>query len=65
MDSLLSEIEAFLAEHDMSARRFGLEAMRDKHFVDELRKGRRCWLETQTRVRLFMQTYTPKPRKAA
>jgi len=64
-DSLLSEIEAFLDARGMSPSRFGTEALRDKHFVEELRKGRRCWPETQARVRLFMATFEAKPRRKA
>jgi len=63
MDSLLTEIEAFLSATRLSASRFGFLAVKDKHFVHELRDGRRCWPETQNRVRLFMATYSD--RKAA
>ena len=57
MDTLLAEIEAFLENHDLSAARFGREALGDKHFVYQLREGRRTWPETQARVRLYMATY--------
>jgi hypothetical protein len=57
MSPLLSEIETFLATHGMSARQFGINAVHDKHFVKELRAGRRCWPETEQRVRLFIVAY--------
>ena len=57
MNALLTEIEAFLDAHNMGAHRFGLWAMGDKHFVRELRNGRRTWPETEAKVRLFMARY--------
>ena len=57
MNSLLAEIEAFLETHDLAAWRFGTDALGDKHFVKQLRRGRRCWPETEQRVRLYMATY--------
>jgi hypothetical protein len=57
MVSLLSDIDAFLAAHQMSEARFGVEALGDKHFVQELRQGRDIRLSTQDRVRRFMLTY--------
>lgn len=68
MNPLLTEIEAFLATHGMSASRFGLKAVNDKHFVRDLRgegkrqQPRRNWPETEGRVRAFMVTYQPEPR---
>jgi hypothetical protein len=57
MNALLAEIEAFMATHKMGAAAFGIAAMGDKHFIQELRNGRRTWPETETKVRLFMATY--------
>jgi len=57
MVSLLSEIEAFLTNTGMGAARFGTAAMGDKHFVRDLRNGRRTWPETESKVRLFMSTF--------
>jgi hypothetical protein len=51
------DIEAFLDAHGISARRFGQEALSDNHFVYDLRRGRRCWPETERKARLFMATY--------
>lgn len=61
MSTLLSEIEAFLTAHNMAATRFGDDALGDRHFVHQLRKGRRTWSETEAKVRRFMDEY----RKAA
>ncbi len=57
MSSLLNEIEAFMATHDLSEWQFGERAMGDRRFVKELRKGRRCWPETAQRARNFIATY--------
>lgn len=57
METLLSEIELFMAAHGLSATKFGQEALRDRHFVKQLRKGRRVWPETAAKVRSFMATY--------
>lgn len=60
MATILSEIEAFLAARGMSASRFGSEALADKNFVKDLRRGRRIWPETEHKLRLYMASYQPK-----
>ena len=62
---LLTEIEAFLETHEMSATAFGKSALNDPPFVSQLRDGRRVWPETETKVRRFMTTYRPEPKVAA
>ena len=57
MSTLLMDIEAFLASHQISAYRFGRDAMGDKHFVRDLRNGRRCWPETEHKARSYMAAY--------
>lgn len=59
MSTLLTDIESFLTTHEMAATTFGDLALKDKHFVKQLRKGRRLWPETEGRVRQFMVTYRP------
>jgi hypothetical protein len=59
MNSLLSEIDAFITTHDMSEWQFGERALNDRRFVKELRRGRRCWPETEGKVRNFIATYAP------
>ena len=52
---LLGEIERFLAMNpEFSAAAFGTDAVGDRHFVYDLRKGRRCWPETIEKVRDFL-----------
>lgn len=63
--SLLADIEAFLTTHDMAPTRFGVGALGDRHFVKQLRKGRRVWPETEAKVRRFMATYKPAPESQA
>lgn len=53
METLLSDIEAFLERHKMAASSFG-GAMGDRHFVRQLRAGRRVWPDTEARVRRLM-----------
>jgi len=61
---LIDTIEAFLAAHSMSAITFGRKALRDPHFVSQLRAGRRCWPETEAKVRQFMEQHSAR-REAA
>ena len=44
--TLLTEIEAFLAETGMTATKFGLAAVNDGHLVAKLRKGNSVTLRT-------------------
>ena len=59
MSTLLTDIEAFLTTHEMKPTRFGEGALKDRHFVSQLRKGRRVWPETEAKARRFMATYRP------
>jgi hypothetical protein len=53
---LLAEIEAFLAETGMAPTTFGA-AMGDRHFVRQLRSGRRVWPETADKARSVMAAH--------
>lgn len=57
MTDLLTDIEAFIEAQGVSPTRFGEEALGDRHFVKQVRAGRRCWPETEAKVRLYMATY--------
>lgn len=58
MVQLLDDIEAFLERNPkVSPTRFGDEALGDRHFVRQLRGGRRVWPETEKKVREFMTDY--------
>lgn len=57
METLLTDIERFLAETGMGAATFGGLAMGDRHLVRQLRNGRRLWPETEAKVRAFMASY--------
>lgn len=57
MVDLLSDVERFLAASSMSPTRFGDEALGDRHFVRQLRAGRRVWPETELKVRAFMRDF--------
>lgn len=54
---LLDEIEAFLGATGMTASTFGLEAMGDKSFVYDLRRGREWRNATEVRAREQMTAY--------
>lgn len=54
MSQLLAEIEAFCTATGIAPTTFGLLAMNDKAFFAQLRGGRRCWPETEARVRRFI-----------
>lgn len=64
-NSLLAEIEAFISTHEIAPTAFGAMALNDKHFVRDLRKGRRVWPETAAKVRHAMLTHRPKPKQDA
>lgn len=53
--SLLSEIEAFLAETGMGESYFGKRAVGNSELVSRLRKNGRVWPETAERARDFMK----------
>lgn len=57
MERLISDIESFISRNSIPVTRFGHLALGDKHFVKQLRNGRRVWPETEARVRSFMATY--------
>lgn len=57
MDKLIKDIERFCARHKMPDTRFGELALNDKPFLSQIRKGRRLWPETESKVRDFMASY--------
>lgn len=59
MSTLLTTVEAFLTAHEMRPTAFGARALGDKHFVRQLRAGRRVWPETEKKVLDFIATYQP------
>jgi hypothetical protein len=69
MDTLLTEIEAFIAHHQLSATMFGHLALGDRHLVRSMKgergRPRRLWPETEAKVRKFMAEYGPSDRRAA
>mgnify|MGYP001570177401 CR=1 FL=1 len=56
-DPLLGEIDAFLAETQMTPTAFGRDALGDPGFVFELREGRDCRRSTLLRARRQMQHF--------
>lgn len=65
MESLITDIEAFCAEHDLTDGQFGLLALNDKNFLNDLREGRDIRLSTAQRVTDFMATYRSDKADAA
>jgi lysine/ornithine N-monooxygenase len=53
-NTLLTEIEAFLAESGLSASRFGWLATRNARLVERLREGKPVLTTTETRVREWL-----------
>jgi hypothetical protein len=53
-NSLLSDIQSFLAESGMSASYFGRCACGNSELVERLKSGRRVWPDTEVRVRAWM-----------
>lgn len=58
--ALLDDIETFLDEAGISPTALGDQALGDRHFVRQLRNGRRVWPETEEKVRSFMAAYSPE-----
>jgi len=56
-DQILSEIEAFLVRHGMSAGDFGVRCMRNPSFVYRLRRGQGILDSSIDRARAFMIEY--------
>lgn len=54
--TLLTEIEAFLSDTEMSPSYFGKKAVGNSELVSRLQKGRRIWPDTEWKVRLFIET---------
>lgn len=54
--TLLSEIDAFLAETGMGPSYFGKKAARNSEVVSRLREGRRIWPETEAEIRSFIRS---------
>ncbi|WP_347271006.1 hypothetical protein [Rhizorhabdus histidinilytica] len=65
MSKLLPDVERFLADKKLAPTRFGEDALGDRHFVRQLREGRRVWPETEAKVRAFMTSYRPTERQEA
>ena len=60
MRTLLKKIERFMAAHGFSDSGFGFNAMNDRSFVAELRKGkRRLRRATIKKVSDFIKNYRP------
>lgn len=59
---LISEIERFLAKHDMAPTRFGSLVMADPSFVSDLQHGRDIKTSTVEKVRAFMATFPGEDR---
>jgi hypothetical protein len=62
---LVDAIGDFIDRHSMSPITFGRLALKDPHFVRDLRGGRRVWPETEAKVRTFMADYSPATEVAA
>ena len=58
-EPLLEAVERFVAASGLSEITVGRKALNDPHFVRQLRAGRRCWPETEQKVRAFMRESSP------
>lgn len=55
--TLLQDIDAFLAETELSATYLGKRAVGNSELVARLRSGGRIWPETEEKLRDFMGKY--------
>ena len=60
---LLTDIDAFLRIHKLSESAFGRLAVNDWKLIRQIKAGRRLWPDTEARVRTFMITFQPTPRR--
>jgi phosphopantothenoylcysteine decarboxylase/phosphopantothenate--cysteine ligase len=60
-ETLLAEIERFLAATGASPTKFGLAAVNDGHLVANLRKGHSITLKTADKVRAYMARHQSRP----
>jgi hypothetical protein len=58
-EPLLETVERFVAASGLSEITVGRKALNDPHFVRQLRAGRRCWPETEEKVRAFIRENAP------
>jgi hypothetical protein len=63
VESLLSEIDAFIARTGTDQTNFGLDVINDGHFVKRLRHGRVPKLQTIDRVRGYIASKTKAVRQ--
>ena len=54
--SLLTQIDAFLAETGLSEYRFGFLAAKNGRLVERLKAGRRIWPDTEAQVLGFIRS---------
>jgi hypothetical protein len=64
-NDFLDQIERFLRLSGMSASAFGWEAVKDRLFVFDLRKGRECRMATRRKVITWIDNYRPEKTEAA
>jgi len=57
---LTLEVLDFIKKTGMAEYKFGELALGDPMFVLELKRGRRCWPETEAKVRKFMKKFAAK-----
>lgn len=59
MEPLTNRIDAFCEKHELSEWQFGELALKDRHFVRQVRAGRDLRMSTVRRVEEFMAEYRP------
>ncbi len=60
----IQRIEGYLEATGMPATKFGKLALRDPHFVHDIRKGRECREKTRDRALHYIDTNPPNPEGA-
>lgn len=69
MADLLTDIAAFIDQHQLSESQFGVLALNDKNLIPQLKgdgnkRPRRLWPETEAKVREKMAAYRSRERAA-
>jgi len=60
METLIQAIQEFMACHSLSEWQFGELALKDKHFLRQLKAGRDVRVSTVERVNAFMEGFEAK-----
>ncbi|WP_375553365.1 hypothetical protein [Roseovarius mucosus] len=60
MTNIIKEIETYCAQAGIKPSTFGFRAVADGKFFERIKRGGRCWPETEEKVRAYMAENPPE-----